>query len=151
VKKPHYQALEDAVKRAEALVKIVKTNKKKLEKANDNIPHDEMMLAEALAAAHAEKLTWTANAALDDNRCCALGALAIAALHKQGRGLPTVGWGPTQRAFMGSIEAMKIAGLKFSQAESVMAGNDSSEENPGDFGFYMDLGIAFRQAFGDRE
>jgi hypothetical protein len=58
-------------------------------KANDNIPRDEMLLAEAIAAAKARGMKWCRGSAFEDAdgnqttrskaaRCCALGALALA-------------------------------------------------------------------------
>jgi hypothetical protein len=58
-------------------------------KANDSIPEDEMLLAEAIAAARSRNLNWCSGVAFepavdgayDDEKttsCCAIGALALA-------------------------------------------------------------------------
>lgn len=60
-----------------------------MSKANDNIPADEMLLAEAIAAAMSRGLKWTEGAAFRDAQgyrttpdhaveCCALGAIHFA-------------------------------------------------------------------------
>lgn len=96
-----------------------------MSKANDNIPADEMLLAEALAAAKARGLGWCQGKPFvyDDDyeivACCAKGALSLAGLDSTHK----------------SIDAAWI-------------GNDSDEglwgDNEDDFG--RSLGWAFRCA-----
>ena len=47
-------------------------------KSNDDIPEDEMLLAEAIAAAKADGFRWTARRYFGDGCCCATGALHLA-------------------------------------------------------------------------
>ena len=106
-------------------------------KANDSIPRDEMLLAEAIAAAKARGLKWTSGAPfLDEHRnvvsparatvCCAVGGLVLA-------GRATIKSG-TGRAAQRNLAAVHL-------------GNDFDlwwEENTADHG--ESLGWAFRCA-----
>lgn len=111
-------------------------------KSNDNIPIDEMLLAEALAAAQAAGLEWCAGYPFKSARgnpckpqrakqCCALGALYLA------------GKTPLSTAICGGARNMR--GGLFSAR--VWDGNDGEMDwarNVGDQG--ESLGWAFRQA-----
>ncbi len=76
-----------------------------MKKANTNIPADEMLLAEAIAAAHANKLRWTSGSPFteayglacsvypgkrDTKACCAIGAIAVAKGIRKGQDAYTV-------------------------------------------------------------
>ena len=69
-------------------------------KSNDKIPHDEMLLAEAIAAAKARNMAWTSGYIfLDENKndlyrsgegaafCCAIGGLLLAGVDPTESGL----------------------------------------------------------------
>jgi len=122
-------------------------SKKKLPPSNDKIPEEEMLLAEALAEAHARKLQWCAYAPYVDGECCAVGALALVQLTKEGKPIPKDGG--TGAEIIDNTTAIKLSGLGDWAARSVMDGNDSY--SPDASGRWVTLGIAFRQAFGDQD
>jgi hypothetical protein len=109
-------------------------------KANDNIPADEMVLAEALAEAHARGLKWTSGTPFDTGtkipenprECCAIGAIAL----RDGK----VG----QDAYQVAKRTLEAAGLPDVKCYVVYRGNDRDDDEDDSPG--MTLGRAFRHA-----
>ena len=109
-----------------------------MRKSNDDIPADEMLLAEALAAAKARKMKWCEGQPFADKSgalcepesaiaCCALGAIH----------------------FAGRIDMRNRVLSPSTDLSRVIAGNDLGPEfqwSPGDIDFGESLGWAFRCA-----